>query len=84
MPSQNFEFLPIFEIEWYFQFFFIYKNGETSDESIFSRVWEFVDFFRFPKNNFLSLLPSFRLKTNQLIKKFSLSDFKYHRKKHNL
>ena len=38
-------------------------------------------FFRFPKNNFLSLLPSFRLKTNQLIKKFSLSDFKYHRKK---
>ena len=25
--------------------FFIYKNGETSDESIFSRIWEFVDFF---------------------------------------
>ena len=29
--------------------FFIYKNGETSDESIFSRIWEVVDFFSFPK-----------------------------------
>ena len=53
--------------------------------SIFSQVWEFVDFFFVSQNfNFLSLLPSFRLKTNQLIKKFSLSDLKFHHKKNTI
>ena len=82
MTSQNFEFVTNFRDLAIFSIFFsIYKNGETSDVDFLSSLG-IRRFFSFPKNfYFLSLLPSFRLKTNQLIKKFSLSDLKFHHKK---